>query len=532
MSTFNLIFTKSGNIDGRCQLAKFLANNGFDYSHLATDDFEFESNGTVKKNCGGYLEIQSNVGECNFRRMTRPGQDSKKALKSRNIIFTKSGKIDGRSQIAKDIITNGGNIEEISSLEFVFNKDSTIDKDCDGYQAIESIVGPVEIICKEAKSGSKNDRNILFRTDGGIDGRCQIARDLRNTKVNFDELTINNFSFDERGIAIEDCVGCGVICEVLGDDIRVITTDKSLWGRYTATKVPTNAPFQPSFKSSPFQPSFKSSPFQPQSSIFRECRNIFFKNNGEIDARCQIAKDLRNTKVNFSELTVDKFDFDNNGVAVENCVGCAIIGEILGDGIRITTTDRSLWGRSKSTNTSNEKPFYKPQKLKKEPTISNKYPQAPPQFVPQQQMKQTYVRNGNAVPPPVMAGVKRVPLKPKQMKQKLPKEYYEMINSIAVNRISEEDVWNDISDVYTGSQNQTNIADPFESWDSNILTCINNKENLPSNEASIRLKNIWQVITSLDFPDSYKMVARELFNGIRDENNRVIVRKNAKLNNA
>ena len=410
----NLSFTKAHAIDGRCQLAKYLKANDFDYSNLTEDDFEFNEDGTVDKSCNGYLEIEDAVGECNFVNKAKILTGMKESL-GKAIIFTASGKIDSRCQIARDIVNNGGDIEEISQYEFVFYEDTSVDKSCDGYQAVQEILGPVDFHIKEAQTASAKSEQVKTRT-------------------------------------------------------------------------------------------------------------IEFKADSEIDKRCQIAKDLKYTTVDFSQLRKDKFAFDSNGFALKDCEGYEIISEILGDHFEIFAKDQELWGASQI-----QVPKPKPKPAMKATSV--KVAAKPAKVAPCYEAQ----KNATKQWPSCSQNKAKIVIKPsmnasKRTIRRIPKEYYEFINSIIPDDAVDDQFWDDADAVFNSKENTATVRDPNESCDPNVLSCLANRQNLSSTEASLRLGNIWQAIVELNFPLDYKKYAREAISQIKDQYNHCIVRKNAKLN--
>ena len=199
---------------------------------------------------------------------------------------------------------------------------------------------------------------------------------------------------------------------------------------------------------------------------------IIFTKAGLIDGRCGLARAIKGSGANKDKISFCNFSFSKDGHMDKNCEGYIAIKEILGD------VDIFLKGE-----------YVKPQ--------------------------------GKEGP-----GFKFV-------HKKFPDEYIEVVlNYIPETFVVDQSFWDALIDVVDGELNVVpeGKISPLESLDEEIIKCIEEGKNLPSENAAKRLKEVWDELVLLPVDDKVKEYARELFNSIKDDKNHVIVRKNAVLN--
>ena len=197
---------------------------------------------------------------------------------------------------------------------------------------------------------------------------------------------------------------------------------------------------------------------------------IIFTRTGLIDGRCGLSRLLKRAGADKDQISYCNFSFSKDGMMDRNCEGYLAIKDVLG------SIDIQLKGK-----------YIKPQGAQ------------PKQFKP--------------------------------VHKKFPDEYIEVVLNYIPDSFGDQDLWDACTSVFDGELNivPDDQISPLESLDEEIIKCIESREKLPSQNAAKRLKEVWDELVLLPAPTDFKQFARELFNLIKDDQNHIIIRKNAAI---
>ncbi|OHS93821.1 hypothetical protein TRFO_02341 [Tritrichomonas foetus] len=161
----NVIYTKDGRIDGRCQYARAIKDQ------ISNTDTPQQRNMQIPSNRSNHREDPSRNTGPNIRSNSYNQKSHQKINHSNdspNIRYRKDGELDGRCQFARMLK------HQQWSSDLIIRSDGSIDRRSpivqSGYLQLNSN-GTINRLCQAVQ-----DKSILVKNDGTIDKRCSAYR--------------------------------------------------------------------------------------------------------------------------------------------------------------------------------------------------------------------------------------------------------------------------------------------------------------------------------------------------------------------
>jgi len=168
----NILYRKDGQIDGRCQYARYMKSQGLSVSSKPKEEVDI-SQLNIKYRKDGEID-----GRCQYARYMKsqeiasnPKSIDEVDISKLNIIYRKDGQIDGRCQYARYMKQAGLSVEEMNSMSF------------EEEESVVEIVSPPKNDWSQDKMKASDFQptfkqvlqlNISEKKNGGMDKRCQL----------------------------------------------------------------------------------------------------------------------------------------------------------------------------------------------------------------------------------------------------------------------------------------------------------------------------------------------------------------------